>query len=377
MIVLATTAPPFISAEWFYLFAVNPLLGLLEGLLVAWLLRRPRLRLVCSFMLANYLSAILARSALLPPARLWMRPEMPWVEPLWGFWLLAPVGAALFVLTVAVEWSFATWGIRTERPKWWRTLLATTLAQIVTLPVILALLAGGSDASFVTATTRDQALRLALPAAAEVYYISLDEAAVKRANFASSQEVTIAALPSGDADSNNSRLLLCPGDRPGTFDLALDPGHGGSWSSAAVPPLATGIHRDSRPNDGQCLKGVQYLSAEQGTTVEVGERASDGLHISSLAGQHIYAMETPFARWYPATVTVLPNDLLLFDMAGHIWLLEPKSGRIDLLAKGQSPVVRLPSRPVEAPGVQRKPQSTPLRLFNPRSQAAVGRRSGL
>ncbi len=46
MSLLATTPPPFISAEWFYLFALNPVLGVVEGLLVAWILRRPRVRLV-------------------------------------------------------------------------------------------------------------------------------------------------------------------------------------------------------------------------------------------------------------------------------------------------------------------------------------------
>jgi hypothetical protein len=84
MPIAATIPPPFITAEWFYLFLVPLVLGPAEGVALAWLLKRPRKRLVASMMLGNAVVAIMARSVLLPPARLWLRPDMPWIEPLLG-----------------------------------------------------------------------------------------------------------------------------------------------------------------------------------------------------------------------------------------------------------------------------------------------------
>lgn len=338
MVLLAITTPPFITAEWFYLFAVNPVLGLIEGLLIAWVLRRPPVRLVCSMILANYVSAIMARSALLPPARLWMRVDMPWTDSLWGIGLLVAPVAALCLLTILVEWPFAILGIRTNRPGKWRIFLASTVAQLLTLPAIVFMLAAGSDASFVTATTLDDSLRSQVPAATEVYYITPQDASVRRITIRTGEDSTVSALPAGGPHSGKARLLLCPANEPGSYDLTFDPGADAGWN--INPTLVAGGFRRASTTDGGCLTGAQFLFDGGDILVDYGAGTQAGLAFSTPAGPRKYAMSTPFARWYPDNLTVLPNNLLVFGMANHIWLLHPESGRIAVLATGTSPVVR-------------------------------------
>jgi hypothetical protein len=340
MVTLATTAPPFINAEWFYLFAINPLLGLVEGLLVAWLLRRPRLRLILSLILANYLSAIMARSALLPPARFWMRPDMPWVEPLWGLGLLAVPAAALFIVTVLVEWPFAWWGIRKGRPGKWRTFAATAAAQLVTFPFILILLISGSDASFVTATTRDSSLGRELPSETTIYYVADGGVSVRLLNIATREGGLLEIIGKDDPEPGNNRLLLCPTEVPGKYALQVDLGPEVDTEGALLT-LDDEIVRPSNPGRSGCLKGVDRVVEGLDSRVELGERAMDGMKITSTGASQTLAMALPFARWYPERVSLLPGGLLVFGMAEHIWLLHPDSGRITVLAKGRSPVVTL------------------------------------
>jgi hypothetical protein len=340
MTLFATTAPPLINAEWFYLFAINPLLGLLEGLLVAWLLRRPRLRLVCSLILANYLSAIMARSALLPPARLWMRLDMPWVEPLWGMGLLAMPVTALFFITVLVEWPFAWWGIRSDRPSKWRTLAAMAAAQLATFPLILILLISGSDASFVTATTRDASLGRELPGETTIYYVADGGVSVRLLNLVTKEGGLLEIIGKDDPNPGNNRLLLCPTEVQGKYALQVDLGP----EVEAEGKQETLDEEFLRPNDSNssgCLKGIDRVADGLDLQVELGERAMDGMSITSVCGSQTLAMAIPFARWYPEHLTILPGNLLLFGMAEHIWLLHPDSGRITVLAKGRSPVVTL------------------------------------
>ncbi len=339
MILLAATAPPFLNPEWFYLFVANPVLGLVEGGLVAWLLRRPRWRLICSLILANYLSAILARSVLLPLARLWMQPAMPWVAPLWGFWLLSVPVVGLFVLTVLVEWPFAMWGIRSDRPGRLRTLLASTAAQIVTFPAIVLLLISGSSTSFVTTTNRDPGLA-ALLAETTIYYVADGGATVRVMDAASGDDGLFESIAPNDPEPGNNRLLLCAADESDSYDLRLDLGPEAPLSATDLGRLDSGFSRVGPTGRDHCLKSIQIIPPRGRLRVTLADGAMDGLRVSGKDFEGSYAMATPFARWYPEHVTLLPGNLLIFGMAEHIWLLHPESGRIAVLAKGRSPVVR-------------------------------------
>lgn len=323
MPIAATIPPPFITAEWFYLFLVPLVLGPAEGAALAWLLKRPRKRLVASMMLGNAVVAIMARSVLLPPARLWLRPDMPWIEPLWGWPLLALPAGGLFLLAMLVEWPFATLGIRTQRPAPVKLLGACALTQLGAFPLVLVLLASGSDASMMLRTRYDPSLRADAANTFAVYYLSPD--AVERWSPEATQRVLDLPDPGVPA-----RLLVCASGA--TNELVL---HQSDRAPRVI--LSGSLARQGLAPTG-CFKGLQTVPGAPDWRLTVSGSAADGLVITTAGGPQRLAMSLPFARWYPDTITLLPDGQLVFEMAGSIWLLEPQSGRILALARGRSPV---------------------------------------
>lgn len=354
MYMLANAGTPLIWAEWLHFFVGNPLVGLLEGLIIAWLLKRPKTRLVFSLILGNYLSAILGRTALLPLARLWMEPSAPWSSALWGWPLVAMPFVVAFVLSIVVEWPFTYLGIRGSKPRRLRLLGTTALAQCVTYPLVALWLGSVSVTGMVTKTTLDSSLVKEMPAGTQVYFVAPSADEVLLLNPATRATTRIAAAHVGQFSEETARLVVCRGPGTWQFDVWLVHGDRSAEPGDFTTKIASDILRPATPPWGRaywwnsagtkpvCLRGGAYYLPWAGRPeVFQGSWAPEGLLVRFKDRPSLhFAMATPFARWYPKHVTVLPGNLLIFGMAEHIWLLHPESGRIAVLAKGRSPVVR-------------------------------------
>ncbi len=51
--------------------------------------------------------------------------------------------------------------------------------------------------------------------------------------------------------------------------------------------------------------------------------------------------DTPFGSWQPHAMTVIPGDLVVFEMAGRVVLWDVEARRYGVMARGFAPVVGL------------------------------------
>ncbi len=344
----ANAGTPLMWAGMIHLVIGNALIGLMEGLLLGWLFRLPRLKAIGAMIVANYASAWLGglfiRGAVV--AALPMDLTNGWM---W-FWVMVVM---TFCLTLLLEWPFVAWFFRGARDWLRRSLRASLVVQGISYLFLFGWYWLASGTSLYTRMHTAPPTDLALPEATLVYFIDPADGNVYRRELAGGGLQKICELHSTDdndrlfvrssaTDSNRwdlmARLETLDHHHPRfvevltnmPFEAAPDwrstytepPDYPGTWSNFGEVQ-ALGSATKSR---WQFWAGFWLIEGLRATHKATGERVS-------------FSYETPFGAWTVRNAVHLPKDIALFQLGNdQICAFDPVSRCVALLWHGRGPV---------------------------------------
>lgn len=260
---LCLAAPAFANAGAVMLAPIalhflfgNVILGIIEGLLLAWIVRTRRVWLPILVMIpanfATFFAGLIAVEIVYDGAA-----ALLGVNPLQAVIpaIIATVVVA-FIITVILEWPacfFAMWTRARGRPRWWKALGACVVVNAATYTLLIAWYAYASDLTFVTQThnaTPAQVLADAPPF--DLYCLTDHDRRVDVLHWDGKTLTRADPLsPPADARFYDQGLECRAGDTPGTAALisrdndhetlvAEVPGRAPvlwQWKRAAPPPM--------------------------------------------------------------------------------------------------------------------------------------------
>lgn len=359
---LANSLSPVMWRTLGLLLFGNIAIGILEGLLLAALLRTPVLRTVLLTSLANYLSTWVGFLVILPgearPTLIYRLFAQPIHHPHLIFWL--SLGLA-WLISVVVEWPFAkivTGG------RWLRPLAAVAIANTTSY---LALSALFFDSTI--ALDRDTRLvevsELATPIPdGTIYFLDSTDGTLMSMRLDGSAVTRLRDLPF-DSHHDVLAITLVPANPP-VPAVSLIPHMRGGERLLMEIPLG---RADSFIDGGRWLEpiksgwwlgvsGIADLRAEPQSDPRLdlivsaplepegwrmrphGNSGIEARHVPT--GTHIeLCYDTPFGSWFGRSLTLLEGDLLVFEFGSQICLLSLRERSLAFLARGRGPVVVL------------------------------------
>lgn len=360
----ADAGPPIFWMAGFHLVFGNLVIGLIEGVLLALLFRVRARRAIPIMVLANYASMIAGMLAVIyvlaPMGGRWMGPAPLYAAPRVLLLLLA----LSFVLTVILEWPFCFWMLSGRKQRLRKSLIASLAAQIASYALLVPFYASAHGISLYANLTLDPSLSFAARSRATVYFIALDGSAWQaRPDGSQRRKVVDAGIRNPEA-----RLVLrhdppLPEPKEGE-DAPAVAGHWDLWvvhdprEDASVRLLqglngTSAASRARREKDGLSVEGTTWEDmgapvdlrrpGERAWNVFIGEWEGEGVEARNDGTNQKWsaAFETPFAQWLSRSGTLLPGDLLIYQLDEQIVALDLRARRIGLIARGRGPAVIL------------------------------------
>lgn len=188
----------------------------------------------------------------------------------------------------------------------------------------------------------DGSLSFASRERAHVCFISLHDGAVSMIDL---DGRNIRNMLAAGATAADERILAQPSRDGERLDLwAIRNGH---ERRLILEGFAS---RDSRPfldraDEATQERDTTYLGRDRRSAwlVTTYAFAGHGLVAERRDGTERFsvAVETPFLAWVACSATVLPSDLVVFELGEQIVLLDPTQRKLGVLARGRSPLVLL------------------------------------
>jgi len=362
----ADAGTPMMWLGVFHLFIGNALVGLGEGLLIAWLFRVRKLRSILIMVPANYTSMIAGNACiglLSYHFQSAFMGEEGFYHVLWALWL---TGIGSWLLSVVVEWPFCLWILK-DKPNRGRTsAFASLIAQTASYAVLVPLYLSAGSIDLYTKVSRDPSLQFARDVHAVVYFIDPNDGGVYRicANGSNLQKLVDAGLTNYDTglflgpgdwwtnidlwayrSSREANDVLLLRDLPQVLPADIYPSN--ILPAGVISPSTNGqesiqkawllrhVTADLRPpsdRDWDVRTGFWPVEGLRATKAGTGER----LHL---------ALETPFVSFSMNNATVLPGNKVIFEGGNQILILDIEKRVIGLLAYGRSPVVAVGNCP--------------------------------
>ncbi len=347
-LLLANSLSPVMWRTLALLLVGNAIIGLIEGGVVARVFRFPPVRTIVLFIVANYCS--MGFGAMLfgvgeKPSPL---PEMLFDIPLHHagaiLWICVVIS---FAVSVVVEWPFCWIASLPTKAPVHRSMLAVLLAQAVSYPLLILLFADSENTigDDVEVATLHDVVPESLDAT--VYFIGAHDGAAYSVDLDGSDLSLMQSIwatnrydvlgwrpPSAtgaeswqlvfDSRDRNEVLLENPDGRCEAFRSSYSDDvvrHGWWLGSTGVADLRPPDARDWVPDPGGNW-GMQVT--QESTQQEV--------HIT---------FDTPFVSWWGRCVTILPGDIVVFELGQQVCVLSLPTRKIAFLARGRGPVVLL------------------------------------
>lgn len=354
---LANPAAVFALATGLHLLVGCAILGLIEGVIIATVLRTRRRRPILLMIAANYFSAWTGFYALVV-LRANLVDLFPGPMLLVAPTLLIILVAAAVVLAIVLEYPFALLSQRSPRRRL-RALGAVALAHGVSYPLLALWYAPMSGVSLYTGLTHDHTLAFVPPGLdAWVYYIRPEDGSVRRIriNGQENEQVASPGLTAWDErlfvwTTPEARHDLRAGSltKIATFTLIE-----GFASSAVVHPNQIGPD-DFGGFDKQRGEALDLRpEGERDWLVRVNWYGADGLMCrNERTGEEInFGFDNPLlpARLLASWPTILPGNLIVYQLGDEefsddgescIVVVDLNARTLGLLARGRSPVVGL------------------------------------
>lgn len=345
---LADAGTPLMWAGMLHLVLGNALIGVGEGLLLAWLFSAPKRKCVLIMIPANYASAWLGglfiRGAIVHKLPMDLNNGWRW------FWVMVVV---TYVMTLIIEWPFVAWCLRGTRNWLRRSLVASLVVQSASYVLLFGWYWMASGTSLYTKMKIVAPTALSLPDSVFVYFIGATDGNVYKRQLAGRGEEKIYELHSKD---NNDRLFVQPSKSdPNNWDLLARLDINGRRDPRFVDVLTNllveaapdwrSTHTEPPRYEGTWFSFGEVQSLGSATNSHwkfwsgfwpiEGLKASDETTSQSVR----FSYETPFGSWTVRNAVHLPSDKVLFQLGDdQICVFDPVSRQVALLWHGRGPV---------------------------------------
>lgn len=337
----------------------NALIGVGEGLLLAWLFSAPKRKSVLIMIPANYTSAWLGglfiRGAIAHALPMDLNNGWKW------FWIMVVV---TYAMTLIIEWPFVVWCLRGTQNWFKRSIVASLVVQSASYVLLFGWYWMASGTSLYTKMNIVAPANLSLPKSVLVYFIGPVDGNVYERQLAGSGQEEIYALHS---KGNNDRLFVQPSlSNTNHWDLVarLDDGPRlvdvlTNFVVEAAPDRRSTHTEHVEYNTWFSFGEAQSLGSAtnshwkfwSGFWAVEGLRASDTTTSQSVR----FSYETPFGAWRVRNAVHLPSDKVLFQLGDdQICVFDPVSRQVALLWHGRGPVPVIEKNDNEQDGVAHK-----------------------
>lgn len=338
-------------AGMFHLVIGNAIIGLLEGLAIALVFKRPKFKTIALLVLANYFSAWVGATLLREAIAIALPMDLNNLRLV--FWTAVLI---TYVFTLVLEFPFVVLVFRHDAQWLRKSAIGTLAVQTVSYVFLFWWYWHLSGVSLLNEVAVVEPGAISLPENV-VYFISAEDGDVYELRFAETVKVTkIYGLNSqglddrimfrdfaGDKDSQELVVRIDTHDSENPAIVPL-----GVVFSDASTPRSRGVNSEyPRENEtwfnfGEALAlgdaesspwefSTGFWAAEgiRGTRKDVGARAG-------------FSFETPFGAWIVRNAIHLPTDKILLQLGDdQIVLYDPLTQRIALLAKGRGPTAAI------------------------------------
>ncbi|MCK9315794.1 MAG: hypothetical protein M0Q48_06590 [Verrucomicrobia bacterium] len=325
----------------------NAIIGVCEGVLLAWLFSLPERKCIATMVVANYASAWLGvlfiQETVVDALPMDLTNEWMW------FWGMV---AATYCMTLLLEWPFIARCFRGTQNWFRRSVQASLVVQSVSYILLFGWYWLASDTSLYSRMNVVASADLALPESVLVYFISPADGDVYRRQLTGGSEQKIFDLHS----TNRNDVLFIRQSRTDSNRWDLVASVDIAWPCGRYVDVLTNMMVEAAPdwnsihNDPPRYEGtrsnfgeVQSLGSATNSHWKfwAGFRAINGLEASNkTTGESVrFSYETPFGRWYVRNAVHLPSDKVLFQLGrDQICAFDPVRRRVGLLWKGRGPV---------------------------------------
>jgi hypothetical protein len=338
----ADAGTPLMWAEMLHLAIGNLIIGIFEGLILAWIFKLRKGICVLAMIPANYFSAWVGG--------LFLNSKITTALPfdIYNAWRWIWVMVVFtYLMTLILEWPFVFFCFRKEPDRLKRSLRGNLLVNSLSYVLLFGWYWMASGTTLYTKMNVVQLSEIKFSDHGLVYFIS-ETNGVCTLNLNSHQVEKVYALSETNKDD---RLFV----QKSTFDA-------NNWNildsakktviSSNLQAMAAQNWRDT--NDPNRIEGTWFnfgevpklgTAGKSNWSFETGFWPIEGFSgENQKTGEKIYfSLETPFIAWIVRNATHLPGDYIVFQLGeDQICLFETATKKIALLAKGQGPVVVLP-----------------------------------
>lgn len=349
----ANAGTPLILLTPIHMFFGNAIIGIVEGLTIAWLWGSSNARAILLMVVANYISAF--AFALLIDLILY-EPTIHTAFPFFiGLFILS------YLATLLIELPLAYLALERPASRFGPFLGVHVIAQTATYIVIAFLYLAASRITLASETNHDPSLSFLKPFDGFLYYIDDAEGQLRRMDLADRSRVALvrelgsrnladrAFVFRNSAEEPWSLGVLCNDTRQKKNRVDLGPlcdesvithRHGwGRGGPLAFLPLADveGSWMNFGSVDRVPSAGTPNLS------IRTGYWPIEGIRIwqeNDSSPHRWFAMEAPGLMWPIRNATLLPDDIVIFQLGtDQIVALDLKTDTVGLLARGRGPLV--------------------------------------
>ena len=345
---LADAGTPLMWAGAFHLVIGNALIGGLEGLLLAWMFRLNPWGCVAAMIPANYFSAwcgdvFLLRYALKDPPNQDLYNAWQWV------WMMVGV---TFLLTCVLEWPFVFFCLRKSDHRLKKSIWGNLLVQAVSYVLLFGWYWAASGRSLYTRAHIVQPVAFPVPTNSVLYFISTNN------------NIYSMTLPDGTPQKISNVSYTNRQDR--LFLRESEPGKFNIFVRLDISPIAndfqlvlSNLNAVATVPENEQKEDLNHIPStwlSDGRVTTIGSATNSAWEfqtgfwpIGGLSGENHQtrerldlAFETPFAAWNIRHGYQLPGDCVVFQLGeDQICILDPKTRRVALVARGHGPVVVL------------------------------------
>lgn len=338
-------------ATMFHLLFGNALIGAGEGFLIARIFRSNATSTTVAMVLANYFSAWVG-FLVLGALSTQVLPELLGDQPLYrAAGVLGLTCGVSFLFSVLCELPFCWFCLRKSERPWPRAVLASVVAQTASYGVIIPCYLAVGHTSLLFGVEHDASLAFAKDSRAWVYFIEPEKGDIARIRPDGTHREFV--MKAG-VTNLFARLELMPADAADNWNLALVTGRGNQSDRDVIKILIERLAKRADANARSDFiedtrfnfhKPVDYRTpAESNWTIRLGYWAAGGVRAEKPATgeRRIFALEVPFLMdWQARNATVLPDDVLIYQLGQQIVALDIERKRVGLVAMGRGPVVVL------------------------------------
>lgn len=338
----ADAGTPLMWASAFHLLFGNFIIGIAEGLLLAFLFRLRGTPCVAIMIAANYFSAwvggVVLISAITSSLSLDLYNAWRWL------WCMVAIS---YVITLVLEWPFVAFCLRNTNGWFRKSIWGSLVVQSASYLVLFGWYWAASGKTLYTDLAIVLPSAISLPKDATLYYIAENNRDVYARDLESGETRKICELTSSE---KSGRLFLCESRvAAGHWDLTAGPDpllerpdpnlsnrivSAGLKCSVAEPLLAGLRPGGDVPRFPADKSGWEFYFGWMAGRLQGDNSMTDRSLLVSL--------DTPFLRWPVFCPTQLPSGQVIFQLGSNqVCILDPDERKVALLAKGRWPVVTL------------------------------------